>query len=423
MPPLTAPRGTHDLLPDASTSWTWLHRVHAEVAGLHGYRLIDTPIFENTELFERGVGTGTDVVDKEMYTFTDRGGRSLTLRPEGTAGVLRGVLSANLLEETRPVRTHYAGPMFRYDRPQKGRFRQFHQVGIECIGERAPDLDVEVIEVGWRFLEGLGITGVVLQVNTLGDLEDRVRYREALLGYYRPLYDRLCDDCRRRLEVNPLRLLDCKRDESLRDAAPVITDSLSESSAQYFAAVRAGLEAAGVAAEVNPRLVRGLDYYAHTAFEYWHSSLQGAQNSLGGGGRYDGLAEAIGFPVTPGIGYAFGVERLLLVAAEQGSAPAPEPVCDVVVCSFGADPAVIEAAAQLARALRAAGVRTVLDAGDRKPDRKLKSAARTGARLCVIVGDEEARDGTAQVRDLVHRSQEQHPVAGVPGAVTTALAG
>ncbi len=420
MPPLGAPRGTHDLLPDTATAWRWLHGVHAGVAELHGYRLIDTPVFEQTELFERGVGTGTDVVDKEMYTFTDRGGRSLTLRPEGTAGVLRAVLQANLLEEARPVRTHYAGPMFRYDRPQKGRYRQFHQVGIETIGERSPELDVEVIEVGWRFLEALGLTGVVLQVNSLGDLDDRQRYREALLAYYRPLADRLCDDCRRRLEINPLRLLDCKRDEALRDTAPEITDSFSDASAAYFAAVRAGLTAAAVAHEHNPRLVRGLDYYAHTAFEYWHSSLQGAQNSLGGGGRYDGLAETLGFPATPGIGYAFGVERLLLVASEQGSAPAPAPACDVVVCSYF--PAQAAAAAALARVLRAAGVRTVLDVSDRKFERKLKGADRLGARLCVIVGEDEVREGSATVRDLVTRTQERHPAAEVAGAVGAALA-
>jgi histidyl-tRNA synthetase len=420
VPPLGAPRGTHDLLPDSATAWRWLHGVHAEAAELHGYRLVDTPVFEQTELFERGVGTGTDVVDKEMYTFIDRGGRSLTLRPEGTAGVLRAVLQANLLEEARPVRTHYAGPMFRYDRPQKGRYRQFHQVGIEAIGERSPELDVEVIEVGWRFLQALGLTGVVLQVNSLGDHDDRLRYREALLAYYRPLADRLCDDCRRRLEINPLRLLDCKRDESLRDAAPVITDSFGASSAAYFAAVLGGLGAAGVAAELNPRLVRGLDYYAHTAFEYWHSSLQGAQNSLGGGGRYDGLAETLGFPATPGIGYAFGVERLLLVAAEQGSAPAPQPACDVVVCSLG--PAEAQPAAQLARVLRAAGVRTVLDASDRKLDRKLRNADRLGARVCVIVGEDEVREGAAMVRDLGTRTQERHPAAGIVGAVTAALA-
>jgi histidyl-tRNA synthetase len=419
--PISAPKGTHDLLPDALTAWRWLHRVHTEVCELHGYRLVDTPIFEHTELFERGVGTGTDMVEKEMYTFLDRGGRSLTLRPEGTVGVLRAVLQGRLLEEVRPVRTHYAGPMFRAERPQKGRFRQFHQVGVECIGERSPELDVEVVEMGWRFLQGLGIAGTLLQINSLGDLDDRRRYREALLDYYRPLVDRLCDDCRRRLEINPLRVLDCKRDAGLRDAAPQITDSLSPESAAFFAAVRAGLEAAGVPFEVNPRLVRGLDYYAHTAFEYWHSSLQGAQNSLGGGGRYDGLAEAIGFPPTPGIGYAFGVERLLLIAGEQGTAPAQEPACEVVVCSV--DPERASAAAALARALRLVGVRTVLDTSDRKLDRKLRNADRQGARICVIVGEEEAREGAATVRDLGRRTQERHAADRLVSAVTAALAG
>jgi histidyl-tRNA synthetase len=419
VPPPSAPKGTHDLLPDASTAWRWLHRVHAEVTELHGYRLVDTPMFEHTELFERGVGTGTDVVDKEMYTFTDRGGRSLTLRPEGTVGVLRAVLEHRLTDEVRPVRAHYAGPMFRADRPQKGRYRQFHQVGVEAIGERLPGLDVEVVEMGWRFLDGLGITGVDLQLNTLGDLDDRVRYREALLGYYRPLVDRLCDDCRRRLEINPLRVLDCKRDQGLSVDAPLITDSLSEASTAYFASVQEGLAAAGVPFTLNPRLVRGLDYYAHTAFEYWHSSLQGAQNSLGGGGRYDGLAAALGFPATPGIGYAFGVERLLLIAGEQGTAPSPEPACDVVVCSI--DSAQVPAAAELARVLRAAGVRTVLDASDRKIGRKLSAADGLGARVCVIVGEDEAREGAATVRDLGRRTEERHAAERVIDAVRGVL--
>jgi histidyl-tRNA synthetase len=421
VPPPSAPKGTHDLLPDTSSAWRWLHAVHAEVAELHGYRLVDTPIFEHTELFERGVGTGTDVVEKEMYTFTDRGGRSLTLRPEGTVGVLRAVLEHRLTDELRPVRAHYAGPMFRADRPQKGRFRQFHQVGVEAIGERSPQLDTEVVEMGWRFLAALGITGVVLQLNSLGDLDDRVRYREALLGYYRPLADRLCDDCRRRLEINPLRVLDCKRDQGLSVDAPLITDSLSDESTTHFAEVRAGLAAAGVPFELNPRLVRGLDYYAHTAFEFWHSSLQGAQNSLGGGGRYDGLAEAIGFPSAPGIGYAFGVERLLLVAAEQGTAPAPEPSCDAVVCSIGAGSAPV--AAELARVLRAAGVRTILDATDRRIDRKLRNANRLGARVCVIVGEDEAREGAAMVRDLGRHTEERHAAERLVDAVTAALRG
>jgi len=415
MPGIAAPRGTRDLLPDASPAWEWLHDVHRRVAGGFGYQLVDAPVFEHTELIERGVGTGTDVVDKEMYTFADRGGRSLTLRPEGTAGVLRAVLAANLLQEHRPVRVRYAGPMFRYDRPQAGRFRQFFQVGVECIGERSPHLDAEVVELGWDFLRELGIGGVSLQVNSLGDLDDRQRYREALLAYYEPHYERLCDDCKRRLRINPLRLLDCKRDADLVAEAPRITDSLSPESAAYFREVLADLEEAGIPFQHNPRLVRGLDYYAHTSFEFWHESLQGAQNALGGGGRYDGLAEVLGFPSTPGIGYAFGVERLLIIAAEGGSIPPPSPVCDALVLNIGAEQA--RPAAAAARRLRATGIRTVLDASDRKTDRKLRNADRLGARAVVLIGEEEAAERAATVRDMATRAQQRVSLAHLAAAV------
>jgi histidyl-tRNA synthetase len=420
MPGIAAPRGTRDLLPDASAAWEWLHDVHKHVAEGFGYQLVDTPVFEQTELIERGVGTGTDVVDKETYTFSDRGGRSITLRPEGTAGVLRAVLAANLTQELRPVRVRYQGPMFRYDRPQAGRHRQFFQVGIECIGERSPHLDAEVIEVGWRFLQALGIEGVSLQVNSLGDLDDRQRYREALVAYYEPHHERLCDDCKRRLRINPLRLLDCKRDADLVADAPRLTDSLSPESAAYFQTVLADVEAAGIPAEQNPRLVRGLDYYAHTSFEFWHSSLQGAQNALGGGGRYDGLAEVLGFPATPGIGYAFGVERLLIIAAEYGRMPAARSACDAVVASI--EPAQAQTAAAAARALRAKGVRTVLDASDRKIDRKLRAADRLGARVCVLIGPDEQAENSATVRDMRTREQNRVAITGFAAAVGDVLA-
>ncbi|HXA27192.1 MAG TPA: histidine--tRNA ligase [Candidatus Angelobacter sp.] len=420
MPGIAAPRGTRDLLPDAAPAWEWLHDVHARAAGSFGYQLIDTPIFEHAELIERGVGTGTDVVDKETYTFKDRGDRLITLRPEGTAGVLRAVLGANLTQEIRPVRVRYSGPMFRYDRPQAGRYRQFAQVGVECIGERSAHLDAEVIELGWRFLEALGIAGVSLQVNSLGDAEDRKRYREALIAYYEPLQDQLDEDCRRRLRVNPLRLLDCKRDATLAADAPHITDSLSDDSRAYFQTVLDDLAAADIAATLNPRLVRGLDYYAHTSFEFWHESLKGAQNALGGGGRYDGLAEVLGFPPTPGIGYAFGVERLLIAAAEYGRTPGAEPACDAVAASV--EPAQAQAAAAAARTLRAAGVRTVLDVSDRKVDRKLRAADRLGARVIVLIGPDEVAEQSATVRDMRNREQHRAPLARLAAAVAEALA-
>jgi histidyl-tRNA synthetase len=419
MPGIPAPRGTRDLLPDASPAWEWLHRVHARVAESFGYQLVDTPIFEHTELIERGIGTGTDVVEKEMFTFSDRGGRSLTLRPEGTAGIVRAVMSARLTQDMRPVRLRYAGPMFRGERPQANRYRQFSQVDVECIGERSPHLDAEVIEIGWSFLRALGIDGVALQVNTLGDSDDRVRYRSALVEYYRPHVERLCDDCRRRLDINPLRLLDCKRDADLVLDAPRIVDSLSPQSAEYFEAVLADLDSAGIEYTRNDRLVRGLDYYAHTAFEFWHTSLQGAQNALGGGGRYDGLAEVLGFPAEPGVGYAFGVERILTVAAEFGEVPPAAPPCDAVVISVGA--AEVRPAAAAARQLRAAGVRTILDASERKLDRKLRAATRLGARAVVMIGEAEVAQREAVLRDMAEHNQQTVAVDTLPDAVARIL--
>lgn len=420
MPPIAAPRGTRDLLPADAAAWQWLHDVHVRVAGAHGYRLVDTPIYEHTELFERGVGAGTDVVEKEMFTFTDRGGRSLTLRPEGTAGVVRACLQASLLQRERPLRVRYAGPMFRYDKPQRGRYHQFFQVGIECIGEQSPHLDAEVVEVGWRFVTALGLHGVSLQVNSLGDIDDRRRYREALVEYYTPLREQLCDDCRRRLDSNPLRLLDCKRDAALAADAPRIGESLSADSARFFEAVCHDLDAAGVPYRINERLVRGLDYYAHTAFELWHESLQGAQNALGGGGRYDGLAEVLGFAATPGVGYALGVERLLMIAADLGVAPAEEQATAVVVIAVGSDQARI--AGDAARTLRASGVGAILDVSVRGLAGKLRSAARLGARFAVLIGEEEAGENSAQLRDLRSSTQQRVALEALAAAVGEGLA-
>jgi histidyl-tRNA synthetase len=386
MNPIAPPRGTKDLLPDEAPVWRWLHETHATLAGRHGYQLIDTPIFESTELFARGVGSGTDIVDKEMYTFTDRGGRSLTLRPEGTAPVLRAVLGAHLEQSRRPVRVHYAMPMFRYDRPQAGRYRQFAQVGVECIGDRDASYDAEVIEIAWRFMTELGIDGVDLQLNSLGDPEDRLRYRQALVAYYTPLRELLDDDCKRRLDVNPLRLLDCKRDAQYVDGAPLLGNHLSAASREYFADVVTQLDEAEIPYTRNQRLVRGLDYYAHTAFEFWHTSLAGAQNALGGGGRYDGLAEELGYAATPGVGYALGVERLLRIAAEQQVTPSSQPPAQVVVCTAAA-PSGAEAQ-MLARQLRQR-TSVVVDVTARGLDKKLREADRLGALLALLVGLDE----------------------------------
>jgi histidyl-tRNA synthetase len=414
MTPIAPPRGTRDLLPDEAPAWRWLHDTHAAVAGKHGYQPIDTPVFEATELFARSVGDGTDIVDKEMYTFTDRGERSLTLRPEGTAPVLRAALGAHLDQRWRPVRLQYAMPMFRYDRPQAGRYRQFHQVGAECIGERDPCYDAEVIEVAWRFMAELQLAGVDLQVNTLGDREDRKRYRAALVDYYAPLRDSLCEDCRRRLDVNPLRLLDCKADARHVDGAPLISEHLSDESRAYFAAVLTHLDGAGIPSTHNQRLVRGLDYYAHTAFEFWHVSLAGAQNALGGGGRYDGLAEEIGYPATPGVGYALGVERLLTVASDQGVAPGAQPPVQVVITTVTSAGAAT--ARDLARQLRHR-TSVVTDLTERKLDKKLRDASRLGAMLVLLIGLDEG----LVLRNLVTREQAVVEPDGVLDAVSKQL--
>jgi histidyl-tRNA synthetase len=420
MAAIPRPRGTNDVLPPDSQLFEWVLDTHREVASAHGYEPIEVPVFESTEMYERGTGAGTDVVEKEMFSFTDRGGRRLTLRPEATPGVLRAVLAAHLVEQRRPVRVRYAGPMFRYARPQAGRYHQFWQLDIEAIGERSPALDAETIEVAWRFYERLGMTGLSLQVNTLGDLQDRLRYREALLAYYRPLRDQLCDDCRRRLEVNPLRLLDCKRDAALVARAPEIGPSLGAESRAFFRRVTELLGDAGIPFSLNPRLVRGLDYYAHTTFELWHESLHGAQNALGGGGRYDGLAEVLGFPPTPGTGYALGVERTVAVCREQGLGQA-QTRDRLAVLGLGESGN--RAAPALARRLRQTGLSAVLDASDRRLDRKLAGASRDGVRIAVIVGEEEAAAGTASWKDLESGAQHRAPVEELAPAIRRLLGG
>ncbi|MGA7989692.1 MAG: histidine--tRNA ligase [Candidatus Dormiibacterota bacterium] len=421
MPEIAAPRGTRDILPDEFAARRWLLEKHRAVAESFGYRPIETPVFESTELFSRGVGTETDIVEKQMFTFEDRGGRSLTLRPEGTAGALRAVLGAHLEQEIRPVRVHYAGPFFRAERPQAGRQHQFTQVGIECVGERSAALDAEIIEVAWRFYEALGITGIQLQINSLGGPEDRARYRAALIEYYTPLEASLCDDCRRRLHTNPLRLLDCKRDAGLVAGAPVLWDLLDESSRAHLTAVSRDLEAAGIDATRNDRLVRGLDYYSDTVFEFWHDVLQGAQSSLGGGGRYDGLAPLLGFAAIPATGYALGVERTLMVARELGTIPPAETTADVLVCSV--EPGQAEQAGGVARLLRRGGTRTVLDVAERRLDRKLRGASRIGARVAVIIGENEVATASAVVRDLDGRSQQTVPDAELVETVLRILGG
>lgn len=397
------PRGTQDLLPADQPHWETLEAAAKDQAGRYGFQRIETPIFETTDLFVRGVGEGTDIVSKEMFTFSDRGGRSLTLRPEGTAPIMRAYFDAGMQLEPQPVRLFYLGPYFRSERPQTGRFHEFHQFGIETIGDASPLLDVEAIVLGWNWFAGLDISGVTLHLNSIGDEVCRPAYRELLREYYRPHLANLSEESRARFEKNPLRLFDSKdpRDEALKRDAPRIVDHLCGPCAEAFRVVREGLAAEEIPFELNPNLVRGLDYYTRTVFEYQHESLGGAQNSLGGGGRYDGLAAALGYRSTPGVGFAMGMERTVIVLKQSKPLAPPAPDVYAVALETRDELHVFH----LASTLRARKLRVVFDPGPARLDAKLRKAARRGARLALLVGPEEREKGEVVIRDMQEKTQ------------------
>ncbi|MCB2053429.1 MAG: histidine--tRNA ligase [Geminicoccaceae bacterium] len=393
MPDIRPVRGTHDLHGDELRRHRHVTATAAAVARCHGFDEIATPIFEFTDIFARSLGDTSDVVAKEMYTFEDRGGESLTLRPENTAGVVRAVVSGGLLQSP-PLKLFYAGPMFRYERPQKGRLRQFHQIGVEVLGAAEPAADVEVVALGQQVLEQLGITrGVTLEINTLGDPESRQAYRATLVRYLEGHKARLSADSLTRLGHNPLRILDSKDegDRAVIAEAPIIDDSLNEASRDFFAAVEEGLAELGIACTRNHKLVRGLDYYTHTAFEFTSTEL-GAQSAVLAGGRYDGLSRAIGGPDMPGVGWAAGIERLAMLTADPPPLPRP-----VAVVPIGA--AAESAARLLAHELRRAGHRVEL-AYKGKPGQRMKRADRQNARWAVLIGEDELSRGSLTLRDL-----------------------
>jgi histidyl-tRNA synthetase len=406
MPSLQPVRGTQDLLPAQMRRHRVVSETARRVAENYGFEEMATPIFEFTEVFERPIGETTDIVSKEMYSFTDRGGENVTLRPENTAGVVRAVLSNGLTQST-PLKFFYSGPMFRYERPQKGRFRQFHQIGVELIGVAQPQADVEVIATGARILDELGILSrTVLELNTLGDVASRQAYRAALVTYYGARVAELSEDSRRRLERNPLRILDSKDagDIQVNAGAPPYSDYLNETSRDFFAAVRRGLDAIGIAYRISPKLVRGLDYYCHTAFEFVTSDL-GAQGTVMGGGRYDGLVGVMGGPETPGVGWAAGIERLAMLIAEP---PGPaRPVAIVPVGEAAELPAL-----RLAEDLRRAGF-TVDHGYSGNVGRRLKRANKVAARIAVLLGDDELKRDAATVRDLDSGDQLSVPLASL----------
>ena len=400
-------RGTQDLLPDAARRHRHIAETARDAAELYGFAEIATPIFEFTEVFSRPIGETSDIVTKEMYSFVDRGGEEITLRPENTAGVVRAVLSDGLLQSV-PVKFFYTGPMFRYERPQKGRFRQFHQIGVELIGVAQTQADVEVIALGSRVLEALGIgRRVALELNTLGDLASRSAYREALVSYFSRRASELSEDSRRRLERNPMRIFDSKEesDRQVSIEAPIFDDYLNADSRDFFSLVRRGLDRLRIGYRLNSRLVRGLDYYSHTAFEFVTSDL-GAQGTVIGGGRYDGLFEVMGGPSTPGVGWAAGIERLAMLIDDPP--PPRRPVALVPVGEAGE-----LVALQLAEELRRAGFPVDLGYSGNLA-RRLRRANKIGARAAVLIGENEVERGVVALRDLDSGAQVEVPVAELP---------
>lgn len=399
-------RGTHDLLPDDARRHRHVVETALATSALFGYGEIITPIFEVTEVFQRTLGETSDVVSKEMYSFTDRGGEGVTLRPEGTAGVARAFISGGL-QQSAPVKFFYQGPMFRYERPQKGRQRQFHQLGAELIGVPGPLGDVEIITLGADILDRLGVLSrTTLHLNTLGDQASRSAYRAALIDYFSGHQGQLSQDSQRRLQQNPLRILDSKDDGDRKvvAGAPAFDAYLNAESSDFFAQVCDGLAAAGIGYELNPRLVRGLDYYCHTAFEFVTTDL-GAQGTVLGGGRYDGLIETMGGNATPGVGWAAGIERLVMLIAD-----APQPVRPIAIVPLG--PAAERQAITLAAKLRRHGMAIELGFSGNM-GKRMKRADKLGARAAIIMGEDELARAMVTLRDLDAGTQQEVALDGL----------
>ena len=407
-PKLQAPRGTYDVLPEEATRREAVEEAARRILGAAGYRRIETPTFEATELFARGVGASTDVVQKEMYSFDDGGGRSMTLRPEGTAPVCRAYVEHGMHKLGQPVRLWYMSSFFRHEAPQAGRYRQFWQVGAEALGSADPALDAESILLLAELLDALGVRDLRLRLSSLGRPQTRAAYREELQSYLRAHEDKLSEEVRGRIDANPLRAFDADHPgtREVMAGAPLLLDRLDPDDAEHFAAVRELLDDAGLAYEVDPTLVRGLDYYARTVFEFTSDAL-GAQSGVGGGGRYDGLVEQLGGPPTPGMGWAAGIERMLLAAADQ---PTMAPVVDLFVAY--ATPDGRRRGFRLARDARQAGLAAQVELAERSLKGQLKQADRVGARFVAILGDEGAT-----LKDMESGEQDELAADGVIASV------
>ncbi len=417
-----APKGTSDMLPDVARAWEYLLRVGQDLFARYGYEPIYSPLFEHTDVFTRGIGEATDIVSKEMYTFEDRAGRSLTLRPEGTASVVRAALEHTLVPQGSFAKLYYAGPMFRYERPQKGRTRQFWQIGVETLGAAEPSVDAETIALLVRYFEAVGIPRerMRLLVNSMGDEVCRPTYRESVATFIREHSTELCEECNRRAETNPLRAFDCKVPgcAEIMAGAPLLRDQLCDACAAHYSAVKRCLTDIGISYEEEPRLVRGLDYYTRTVFEIQAEGL-GAQNAIGGGGRYDRLMEEYGGPPTPGLGWALGFERTLLALEAAGVAIPASPLAQVYVAC--ADQSVGYEAFRLTQLLRDAGIATEMDHQGRSLKSQFKQADRLRARYVLIVGPDEIAEGDIVLRDMQTKEQTRVKTAEAATHVSSLL--
>lgn len=402
------PKGTQDLLPGTVEKWQFIENTARDVCRRFHYKEIRTPIFEHTELFQRGVGETTDIVEKEMYTFIDKGKRSISLRPEGTAGVVRAYVENKLYAEPDVTKLYYTGPMFRYEQPQAGRYRQFHQFGVEAFGSSDPSIDAEVIALGYTIYKELGIRDVRVEINSVGNPASRAAYREQLLAFLLPIKDELCKDCQSRIDRNPLRVLDCKKDQHRFEGVPELLDVLDDESKAYFEAVKSYLADINIPFAINPRLVRGLDYYTHTAFEYKAEGI-GAIDTIGGGGRYNGLVGDIGGNDQPGIGFGIGLERTVLVLEAQGAdIPGADPL---QVYLIGMGEKAEKETAKLLYQLRQQGIVAEKDYLGRKMKAQMKSADRFQAKFVAILGDDELASGTISVKTMATGDQVTVPLS------------
>jgi len=408
-----AVRGTTDILPEEQAYWRYVEQGAFDTCRLYGYQRIDSPTFEETGLFTRSVGQGTDIVEKEMYTFDDKGGKKITLRPEGTASVCRAYLEHGLHNRPQPVKLYYIASIFRYERPQAGRLREHHQFGCEAIGDDDPALDAEVIDMAWQFFTSLNLQNLSLQLNSIGCRQCRPDYLTILKDYYAGHAEGLCRDCSVRLVRNPLRLLDCKQPACQRTAkaAPRSVDHLCPQCRRHFERIEAFLEQLKIPFTVNHRLVRGLDYYTRTVFEIQPAG-GGAQSTLGGGGRYDDLIEELGGKATPAIGFAAGMERIILNLKKQGVAIPTLPGLEVLIACTGDDAR--EESIKLAARLRQAGISAAAATGSKRLKAQMRQANSLGVRYAVIIGDEEVKTGTATVRDMASAEQKTVPAESLP---------